>query len=139
VVAAAHAGWRGLAGQDGHGILDSTVRALREQVSPQAELMAWLGPCIGPQAFEVGPEVVDAFVANGFHPHGLSRPHPGQAGKWLLDLAGLARQRLQQLGVTTLAGNDGHAGWCTVTDTARWFSHRRDRVSGRLAALIWRT
>jgi YfiH family protein len=139
VVAAAHAGWRGLAGQDGHGILDSTVRALREQASPQVELMAWLGPCIGPQAFEVGPEVVDAFVANGFHPHGLSRPHPGQAGKWLLDLAGLARQRLQQLGVTTLAGNDGHAGWCTVTDTARWFSHRRDRVSGRLAALIWRT
>ncbi len=139
VVAAAHAGWRGLAGQAGRGILDNTVRAMRERVSPNIDLRAWLGPCIGPQAFEVGPEVVDAFAGNGFDPQGLSQPHPQRAGKWLLNLPGLARQRLQQLGVTSLAGNDGSAGWCTVSDATRWFSHRRDRVSGRLAALIWRT
>jgi len=138
-VAAAHAGWRGLAGQAGRGILDNTVRALRERVSPRLELRAWLGPSIGPQAFEVGPEVVDAFRANGFDPQGLSHPHPERTGKWLLNLAGLARQRLQQLGVTSIEGNDGSADWCTVSDDTRWFSHRRDRVSGRLAALIWRT
>lgn len=139
VVAAAHAGWRGLAGQAGPGIVDNTVQALRERVSHDVELRAWLGPCIGPQAFEVGPEVVDAFACNGFDPRGLGQPHPERAGKWLLDLAGLARQRLLQLGVTSIAGNDGSAGWCTVSDATRWFSHRRDRVSGRMAALIWRS
>jgi YfiH family protein len=139
VVAAAHAGWRGLAGHAGRGILDNTGRALRERAPPQAELRAWLGPCIGPQVFEVGPEVVEAFVANGFNPLGLSEPHPARAGKYLLNLCGLARQRLQHLGVRWVDGNDGSAAWCTVTDTTRWFSHRRDRVSGRLAALIWRT
>lgn len=139
VVAAAHAGWRGLAGHAGQGILDHTIRAMREQLSPPAELRAWLGPCIGPQAFEVGPEVVEAFASNGFTPQGLSQPHPERAEKWLLDLPGLARQRLQQLGVSAIGGNDGSADWCTVSDPARWFSHRRDRVSGRLAALIWRT
>ncbi|NBO89950.1 MAG: laccase, partial [Betaproteobacteria bacterium] len=82
---------------------------------------------------------VEAFASNGFTPQGLSQPHPERAGKRLLDLPGLARQRLQQLGVSTIGGNDGSAGWCTVSDPARWFSHRRDRVSGRLAALIWRT
>lgn len=139
VVAAAHAGWRGLAGHAGQGILDHTIRAMREQLSPPAELRAWLGPCIGPRAFEVGPEVVEAFASNGFTPQGLSQPHPERAEKWLLDLPGLARQRLQQLGVSAIGGNDGSADWCTVSDPARWFSHRRDRVSGRLAALIWRT
>lgn len=139
VVAAAHAGWRGLAGQAGQGIVDNTVRALRERVSPDVELKAWLGPCIGPQVFEVGPEVVHAFASSGFDPRGLSQPHPEHAGKWLLNLAGLARQRLQQLGVASIDGNDGSAGWCTVSDATRWFSHRRDRVSGRMAALIWRS
>lgn len=139
VVAAAHAGWRGLAGQGKGGILDNTVRALRERVSPGVELKAWLGPCIGPQVFEVGPEVVEAFASNGFHVRGLSAPHPERSGKWLLDLPGLARQRLERLGVGTIAGNDGSASWCTVSDATRWFSHRRDRVSGRLAALIWRS
>ena len=138
-VAAAHAGWRGLAGQGGRGILDNTVHALRERLTPQAELRAWLGPCIGPHVFEVGHEVLDAFADNGFDTEGLSRPYPGRAGKWLLDLAGLARQRLARLGVSAIQGNDGHADWCTVSNPSRWFSHRRDRVSGRLAALIWRT
>ena len=138
VVAAAHAGWRGLAGQAGLGILDNTVRALRERVSPQAKLQAWLGPCIGPQVFEVGAEVVRAFADNGFNPEDHSRPHPERADKWLLNLAGLARQRLNRLGVDRITGNDGSSGWCTVTDATRWFSHRRDQVSGRLAALIWR-
>ena len=137
-VAAAHAGWRGLAGRGGRGILDHTVESLRERVSRDVDLMAWLGPCIGPQAFEVGAEVLTAFVENGFDMRGLGEPHPERPDKWLLNLAGLARQRLERLGVQTLDGNDGQAGWCTVSDASRWFSHRRDRVSGRLAALIWR-
>lgn len=138
-VAAAHAGWRGLAGHECRGILDHTVQTLRDHLSESAELKAWLGPCIGPQAFEVGGEVLQAFRDNGFEPEGLSQPHPEHEGKWWLDLAGLARQRLVQLGIRDIRGNDGDAAWCTVGDPARWFSHRRDRVSGRLAALIWRT
>jgi YfiH family protein len=138
VVGAAHAGWRGLAGQAGRGILDATVQAMRERLPAQAELHAWLGPCIGPQAFEVGEEVPQVFADNGFDIHGLTCPHPDRAGKWLLNLGGLARQRLLRLGVTAVDGNDGSPPWCTVGDSTRWFSHRRDRVSGRLAALIWR-
>ena len=103
--------------------------------------MAWLGPCIGPQAFEVGAEVRAAFCAHNpaaapyFQPHG--------AGKYLADLAGLARQRLQALGITHIYGNDSSAAWCTVAQGSRFFSHRRDSAalggSGRLAACIWRT
>jgi YfiH family protein len=137
-VGAAHAGWRGLAGQAGRGIVDNTVQALRERLPGDARLTAWLGPCIGPEAFEVGAEVPQAFEANGFETQGLARPHPLQADKWFLDLAGLARQRLQALGVQDIQGNDGAAPWCTVGNPDQWFSHRRDRVSGRLAALIWR-
>lgn len=137
-VGAAHAGWRGLAGLAGQGIVDNTVRALRGRVGADAEIQAWLGPCIGPQAFEVGAEVPQAFAQNGFDIRGLAEVHPERPGKWLLNLAGLARQRLERLGIQTIRGNDGTASWCTVSDPARWFSHRRDRVSGRLAALIWR-
>ena len=137
-VAAAHAGWRGLAGQAGRGILDNTVQALRERLPASAQLQAWLGPCIGPQAFEVGPEVPREFQANGFDTEAFVRAHVDRPGKWLMSLAGLARQRLAQLGVRHVAGNDGSEAWCTVGDATRWFSHRRDRVSGRLAALVWR-
>lgn len=127
-VGAAHAGWRGACG----GIVEATVRAI--QVEPSA-LVAWLGPCIGPDAFEVGTEVKAAFeshdasAARHFHAHG--------DGKWLADLPALTRMRLAALGVTRIHGNDGTHAWCTVANPSRFFSHRRDRVSGRFAAAVW--
>jgi copper oxidase (laccase) domain-containing protein len=94
-----------------------------------------LGPCIGPAAFEVGPEVKAAFESQDPRAAGLFQPHG--VGKWLADLQGLARLRLAALGVTQVYGNDGSAAWCTVGNPSRFFSHRRDRVSGRLAAAVW--
>jgi len=140
-VAAAHAGWRGLVGHGGVGVLENTFkhfRALAHTTSVQnaTDLVAWLGPCIGPQAFEVGDDVRSAFVAHHASAALMFQSRPG--GKWLADLAGLARQRLAVLGVTEVYGNDGSASWCTVTQSARFFSHRRDRVSGRFAVSIWR-
>jgi copper oxidase (laccase) domain-containing protein len=131
-VAAAHAGWRGLAG----GVLERTVEALclAARCEP-GQLQAWLGPCIGPRQFEVGADVPAGFS--------LSLPHPrfvahGKAGdKWLADLAGLAADRLGALGLGALQRD----GSCTVEDNSRFFSHRRDGpvfgTSGRLAAAIW--
>ena len=166
VVGAAHAGWRGLAGQSGVGVLESAMSALFERFQALALInkaqaaiknvasntesfeavargtLAWLGPCIGPQAFEVGPEVREAFCAAGPQYSACFVPSPTQQGKWLADLAGLARLRLQAMGVTRIYGNDSSAAWCTVTQSARFFSHRRDTAllggSGRLAACIWR-
>jgi len=140
-IAAAHAGWRGLAGQGGHGVLEAAIHALYgEGRSPLPRYhpgtLAWLGPCIGPTVFEVGDEVREAFMA--------SRPSAQEfftlsgPGKWLADLPALARQRLKDLGVEQIYGNDGSAAWCTVSNPLRFFSHRRDRVSGRMAACIWR-
>jgi len=141
-VAAAHAGWRGLAGSQGAGILDMVVPALRSAAlaagaagSGAGETIAWLGPCIGPRAFEVGDEVKQAFVSHDRDAAGMFRPR--SAGKWLADLQGLARLRLATLGVKRVYGNDGSDAWCTVSNPLRFFSHRRDRVSGRLAASIW--
>jgi YfiH family protein len=133
VVAAAHAGWRGLAG----GVIEQTVQALCTQTDadPQ-DLRVWLGPCIGPQAFEVGDDVREAFSAAS---HGCFKPHPVHSGKWLADLAGLARLRLQALGITSIAGNDSTSAWCTVSQSSRLFSHRRDGVTGRFAVCIWRS
>lgn len=137
-VAAAHAGWRGLAG----GVLEQTCSALRTCLdgvnvdSAQGTgVLAWLGPCIGPQAFEVGDEVRATFVAHNPQAAALFMPHA--PGKWLADLAGLARQRLAAIGITDVYGNDGTAPWCTVGNASKFFSHRRDRVSGRFAASIW--
>jgi YfiH family protein len=140
-VAAAHAGWRGLAGHNGVGVLETTYQNLSAlaHIPPAqsaTELVAWLGPCIGPQAFEVGDDVRSAFVAQHAPAALMFQALPG--GKWLADLAGLARQRLEVLGVTEVYGNDGSAPWCTVTQSARFFSHRRDRISGRFAVSIWR-
>jgi YfiH family protein len=136
-VAAAHAGWRGLAGTDGFGVVESACRALRSASGASlSEVSAWLGPCIGPQAFEVGPEVKAAFerIDPGAAPMFVA----GAAGKWLANLPGLARRRLQALGITRIDGNDGSGQWCTVANPSRFFSHRRDRgVSGRFAAAIW--
>lgn len=134
-VGAAHAGWRGLAGEKGQGILESVMQCLRRD-SGASEILAWLGPCIGPDAFEVGPEVKDAFVAHDDGAQALFKPQG--SGKWLADLQGLARRRLRAMGVTRIYGNDGSQAWCTVANPSRFFSHRRDRVGGRFAASVWR-
>lgn len=132
-VAAAHAGWRGLA----TGVLARAVQSFDDNQGRHDELMAWLGPCIGPQVFEVGDEVKAQFEASDGDAAQCFKP--GRApGKWLADLPALARRRLQALGVRQIHGNDGTAGWCTVSNPSRFFSYRRERVSGRLAALVWR-
>lgn len=127
-VAAAHAGWRGLAA----GVLETTVAAM---TCPPAQILAWLGPAIGPAAFEVGAEVRDAFlavaaedaatVAAAFHPVGR---------RWHADIYALARQHLARAGVHAVYGG----GACTWSDGRRFFSYRRDGATGRMASLIWR-
>ena len=124
VVAAAHAGWRGLQA----GVLESTLAAM---AVPGADVLAWLGPAIGPRCFEVGDEVRDAFVAAD--PEAEQAFVPAAAGKWLCDIYLLARQRLQRAGVSAISGG----GECTVSEAARFFSYRRDGVTGRMASLIW--
>jgi hypothetical protein len=140
-VGAAHAGWRGLAGDKGEGVLEQTYKSfcaldLINKGQADTKIIAWLGPCIGPQAFEVGDEVRAAFVEQHAQAEQMFVPLGGS--KWLANLAGLARQRLARLGITQVFGNNGSADWCTVTQSSRFFSHRRDRVSGRLAVCIWR-
>ena len=140
LVAAAHAGWRGLAGQGGHGILETVLEnfnplATVDSAYHASKIIAWLGPCIGRQAFEVGNDVRDVFVAHDRATLAMFTPKTG--GKWLADLQGLARLRLTALGVTQIYGNDGSQPWCTVSNPSRFCSHRRDRVSGRMAACIW--
>jgi polyphenol oxidase len=134
VVAAAHAGWRGLAS----GVIEATVTALREAAG-EGEIMAWLGPCIGPRAFEVGAEVCEAFVA--IESAAAAHFWPLGKGKFLADLPALARRRLAATGITDVHGNDGSAAWCTVTQRLRFFSHRRDALilgsTGRMAACAW--
>ncbi|MBU3739253.1 MAG: peptidoglycan editing factor PgeF [Rhodoferax sp.] len=143
-VGAAHAGWRGLAGSGGHGILEQFIQSFRAPGLDQtgfdaSQLIAWLGPCIGPEAFEVGADVRDAFLTAQPDADRHFRSRPGLPdNKWWADLPGLARDRLRALGVGAVHGNDGSPGWCTVTQGSRFFSHRRDRTSGRLAACIWR-
>lgn len=140
-VAALHAGWRGLAGagaMQGRGIVEAGVTALCEAASViPNELVAWLGPCIGPRHFQVGAEVLHAFGVSTVEAqaHPMFRPDPrtdAASPRWLADLAGLARQRLGQLGVTAVHG--GH--WCTVSDASRFYSYRRDGITGRQVALI---
>src|SRR5437763_12310751 len=122
VVAAAHAGWRGVAA----GVLEATIDAMR---SPAGELYAWLGPAIGPQVYEVGEEVRAAIgePASAFR---ATRP-----GHWLLDLYAVARARLEAMGVRRIYGG----GYCTYTERERFFSYRRDRRQSRMAAAIWLT
>ena len=148
-VGAAHAGWRGLAGQQGRGILEQIYEGFRAlaqsgRAQPAINTIAWLGPCIGPTAFEVGAEVRTAFVEGD--PAAAACFTALASGKYLADLAGLARLRLQALGVTQIYGNDGTPPWCTVGNASRFFSHRRDAgiqgngfgTTGRMAACIWR-
>ncbi|HEX5756495.1 MAG TPA: peptidoglycan editing factor PgeF [Arenimonas sp.] len=124
-IAAAHAGWRGLAA----GVLEATVRAM--PVSP-SRVLAWLGPAAGPQAYEVGDEVRSAFVDRD--PRAASAFHATRPGHWLCDLYALARQRLAMAGVNRIHGG----GLCTISAPQRFYSHRRDGRSGRMASLIWR-
>ena len=136
LVAAAHCGWRGLAGEQGGGVLEALWQAIAPLAGNAAQVDAWLGPCIGPEAFEVGPDVRSAFIATDAQAAACFRPHGD--GKFLADLPALARLRLAALGITRVHGNDGGRAWCTVANPSRFFSHRRDRVSGRFAAAIWR-
>ncbi len=133
-VAAAHAGWRGLV----HGVVDNTLAQLCTQacVTP-ADVLVWLGPCIGSTAFEVGADVRDAFLAHDTAATDHFKPREHQTGKWFADLPGLARQRLASLGVSAISGNDGGVSWCTVHQSSRFFSYRRDGITGRFAACIW--
>ncbi|MFT3850082.1 MAG: peptidoglycan editing factor PgeF [Propionivibrio sp.] len=124
VVAAAHAGWRGLL----DGVLEATVDAMGVVGE---ELIAYLGPAIGPQAFEVGDEVRSAFV--GASKNAAAAFQPGHRGKWLADIYRLARLRLLATGVEQIHGGD----FCTVTDAVRFFSYRRDGQTGRMASMIW--
>jgi polyphenol oxidase len=125
VVAVAHAGWRGLAA----GVIEATVARLG---SERGELLAWLGPAIGPCHFEVGDEVRAAFLAHDAA--AASAFTANERGRWQCDLRALARQRLAALGVGAIYGGE----WCTFCDPARFFSYRRDGRCGRMAALIWR-
>ena len=124
VVAAAHAGWRGLAG----GILEATVAAMPV---PPGDILAWMGAAIGPQAFEVGDDVRDVFIAQ--HPETDAAFTPHGPGKWLADIYRLARIRLNRVGVQAIYGG----GRCTFSESEIFFSYRRDGVTGRMASLIW--
>ncbi|CAB3665832.1 peptidoglycan editing factor PgeF [Paraburkholderia rhynchosiae] len=134
-VGAAHAGWRGLAA----GIVERTAGRVAELAGVEAgALHAYLGPCIGPDSFEVGADVRDAFmdgldVAQRDATASAFVEHPRNKGKYLADLPALARLRLQRLGVTRIVGGD----LCTVTQRDRFYSYRRDHETGRMAALIW--
>jgi YfiH family protein len=124
VVGAAHAGWRGLAA----GVLGATVAAMR--AAGAGEITAWMGPAIGPSAFEVGADVLDSFKATLA---GAFRPYPDRPGKYLADMFALARLMLARDGVTQVHGGQH----CTATERERFYSYRRDGVTGRQASLIW--
>jgi YfiH family protein len=124
VVGVAHAGWRGLSS----GVVENTIAAMGVDAG---ELLAYLGPAIGPDAFEVGTDVREAFLAPDPAASAAFRPH--REGKWLADLFLLARQRLARLGVRRIFGGE----LCTVRDASRFYSYRRDKTTGRMAALIW--
>lgn len=132
VIGVAHAGWRGLS----RGVLENTIQAmcgLSSSLSPQ-DILAWMGPAIGPTAFEVGEDVLEAF--SGQSQSILSQafsPILGQPGKYLADLYTLARDCLNSLGIKQIDGGD----FCTFTDEQRFFSYRRDKATGRFASLIW--
>lgn len=124
-VAAAHAGWRGLHA----GVLEASINAMGCE---PAEILAWLGPAIGPQAFEVGGEVREAFIAEQVEAVNAFTPS-ANAGKWLADIYQLARLRLARAGVTAVYGGD----YCTFSDGEQFYSYRRDGQTGRMASIIW--
>ena len=123
VVAAAHAGWRGLSA----GVIEAALLAMKVRTD---KVLAWLGPAIGPEAYEVGREVRIAFAS-----HGKAFSAPTRPGHWRLDLYAVARERLRRAGVSQVYGGD----FCTYSDPVRFFSYRRDKTKERMAALIWLT
>lgn len=123
-VAAVHAGWRSLLG----GVLEESIAALS---APGENLLAWLGPAIGPQVFEVGGEVRDAFIAADRQ--AAAAFVPAAPGKWLADIYQLARQRLAGRGVTRIYGG----AFCTVSESGRFYSYRREGQTGRMASVVW--
>lgn len=123
-VAVAHAGWRGLC----DGVLEATLARFPDP----AQVLAWMGPAIGPAAFEVGEEVRQAFLQQNSGTTAHFRPSPN-AGRWLADIYGLARLRLLAAGVAAISGG----GLCTVSDSRRFYSYRRDGQTGRMASVIW--
>ena len=123
-VGVAHAGWRGLSA----GVIEATVASIG---LPAQRLLVWLGPAIGPRAYEVGGEVQDAFLK--FDPKAASALSANRPGHWLLDLYAVARQRLTGLGVARIFGG----GYCTASDAERFYSYRRDKSPERMAAAIW--
>ena len=127
-VAGAHAGWRGLCG----GVIANTVQALQEAGDDPADLLAYMGPGIGPSAFEVGADVYDAFTLADAQTAAAFVPHA--PGKWLADIFTLARRALTCAGVQQIYGG----GLCTYSDPQRFYSYRREKVTGRMAAFIWR-
>ncbi len=142
LVGAVHAGWRGLAG----GVLEAFLSEFQRQadmrpegraMKNKAEIIAWLGPCIGPNRFEVGTEVRDVFEAQ--RPTDTYCFRSISNGKYLADLPELARARLRAMGVERVYGNNSTDDWCTATRSDVFFSHRRDGRSGRMAACIWLT
>jgi len=126
-VAAAHAGWRGLA----DGVLETTLQRLCDELGcPASEVLVWFGPAIGASAFEVGTEVRDAFICQ----HDVSSAFVATRPEhWLMDIYAVARTRLTAAGVTEISGGQ----YCTYTDEQRFFSYRRNKVCGRMASLIW--
>ncbi|HOY87021.1 MAG: peptidoglycan editing factor PgeF [Methylotenera sp.] len=127
VVAAVHAGWRGLC----DGVIEAAVNKLPVEHS---EILAWLGPAIGPNAFEVGSEVRAQFIAKDAQ---AASAFQTNGNKWLGDIYQIARQRLNYLGVTQIYGGSVNEDFCTYTDATRFYSFRRDDVTGRMASLIW--
>lgn len=127
VVGAAHAGWRGLA----HGVLENTIARMRN--AGASEVLAWLGPAIGPDNFEVGQDVFDAFVTRDAGLASAFRPDGQRQGKYWADIYRLARTILAQSGVQRVYGG----GRCTVSEPRRFYSYRRDKITGRMASLIW--
>jgi polyphenol oxidase len=127
VVAAVHAGWRGLC----DGVIEAAVH---EMAVPASEVLAWLGPAIGPQSFEVGDDVRTQFIAVDPRASHAFKPH---ADKWLCDLYLLAKQRLQSVGVSQIYGATINTEFCTYSEGERFYSFRRDNVTGRMASLIW--
>lgn len=131
VVAAIHAGWRGLA----DGIIETTVSTLLHFGKCRPEnLLVWLGPAIGPAAFEVGDDVRDAFLRHTSRAKKAFRAVPMVKGKWLADIYQLARQRLEEMGVEDISGGE----YCTATQYDKFYSYRRDGKTGRMASLIWK-
>lgn len=130
VVGSVHAGWRSLC----DGVIEATVQKMPVDSN---QLMAWLGPAIGPQAFEVGSEVRAQFLAKDAQAELAFKPQSGD--KWLADIYKLATQRLNNIGISQIYGGGEQEAYCTFTDEQRFFSFRRDNLTGRMTTLIWLT